>query len=65
MLSLVVLFQAEMPGNAGTSRDGAKLMDNVPGNEIYVIVVESEFGVADTFTTELVEFGFLHPLTTL
>ncbi len=54
-----------MPGNAGTSRDGAKLMDNVPGNEIYVIVVESEFGVADTFTTELVEFGFLHPLTTL
>ena len=54
-----------MPSNAGTGRDGAELVDDLSGDEVYVVVMETELGVAYTITSELIEFSLFNPLTTL
>ena len=54
-----------MPGDAGAGGDGAKLVDDVPRDEVDVVVAETQLGVADALATQLVQLGFLHPLPAL
>ena len=54
-----------MPGNTGTGCHCPELVDYVPGNEIDVVVMETEVGISDSISSELVQFGFLDPLSTL
>ena len=54
-----------MPGNAGTGGDGAELVDDLSGDEVYVVVMETELRVAYAVTSELIEFSLFDPLTTL
>ena len=60
---LVVLFQTQMPCNAGAGTDGAKLMDDIARDEIYVVVPETELGIANAVSAELVQFSLLDPTT--
>ena len=59
----MVLFQSQMPCNAGTGTDGAKLMDDIARDEINVVVPETELGVANAVSAELVQFSLLNPTT--
>lgn len=61
----VVLFQPQVPSDAGACRNGAKLMDYVARDEIDVIVTQLEACVANAFSSKLVEFGLFDPLPTL
>ena len=54
-----------MPSNAGTGGDGTELVDDLSGDEVYVVVMETELGVAYAVTSELIEFSLFNPLTTL
>ena len=54
-----------MPGNAGTGGDGTELVDDLSGDEVYVVVMETELRVAYAVTSELIEFSLFDPLTTL
>ena len=54
-----------MPSNAGTGGDGAELVDDLSGDEVYVVVMETELRVAYAVTSELIEFSLFNPLTTL
>ena len=54
-----------MPSNAGTGGDGTELVDDLSGDEVYVIVMETELRVTYAVTSELIEFSLFDPLTTL
>ena len=54
-----------MPSNAGTGGDGAELVDDLSGDEVYVVVMETELRVTYAITSELIEFSLFNPLTTL
>jgi hypothetical protein len=38
----VIVFESQMPSYAGAGADGTKLMDDLTGDEIYVVVVETK-----------------------
>lgn len=40
-------------------------MNDVTGDEVDVIVMETKVSIADTVPPQLVEFSFLHPLPAL
>lgn len=61
----MVLFQADVPCQAADCGHRLKLMDDVPRDEINVVVAELDPDVADAFPPQLVEFGIIHPLHTL
>ena len=62
---VVVVVEAEVPGDAGAGGHSPELVDDVPGNEVDVIVVKTEVGVAHAITSQLVQLGLFHPLATL
>lgn len=61
----VVLFEADVPGQAADSRHRLKLVDDVPRDEVDVIVAELQADVANAFSPQLVQLGVVHPLDTL
>lgn len=54
-----------MPREAAHSRDRFELVYDVTGDEVDVIIAKLHANVADAFSTQLVEFGIVHPLHTL
>lgn len=58
-------METEVPGNAGTSRHSPELVDYVARDKVDVVVIETEVSISDTLSPQLVQFGFLHPLSTL
>lgn len=64
-VSLVVLVQPEVPGDAGAGCYGAKLVDDVARDEVDVVVTQLEACVANALPAKLVELGLLDPLPTL
>lgn len=64
-LPLMVQFQADVPRQAADGRHRLELVDHVTRDEIDVVVVEADAGVADALPTQLVEFGVVHPLNAL
>lgn len=54
-----------MPRQTAHGRDGLELMNNVPGNEVNVIVVQLNPGIANAFSPQLIKFCIINPLNTL
>ena len=54
-----------MPRQTAHGRDGLELMNNIPRNEVNVIVVQLNPGIADAFSPQLIKFGIINPLNTL
>lgn len=54
-----------MPCQAADRRHRLKLVDDVPGDEVDVIVAELDADVADPLPPQLVELGVVHPLNAL
>lgn len=61
----VVLLEADVPGQAADCGHSLKLVDDVPRDEVDVVVAELDADVADAFPPQLVELGIVHPLDTL
>lgn len=61
----VVLFEADVPGQAAHGRHRLELVDDVSGDEVNVVVAELDAGVSDALPPQLVELGVVHPLDTL
>lgn len=60
-----VLLEADVPGQAADGGHGLELVDDVPGDEVDVVVAELRPDVADALSPQLVELGIIHPLDTL
>ena len=54
-----------MPCDASASTDGAELMDHVTRDEVNVITAESDSGISDALSSQLIQLSFLNPLNTL
>lgn len=65
LLLRVVLFEADVPGQAADSGHRLELVDDVPRDEVDVVVAELDAGVSDALPPQLVELGVVHPLDTL
>lgn len=61
----VVLFEADVPGEAADGRHRLELVDDVPWDEVNVVVTELDADIANAFSPQLVELGIIHPLDTL
>lgn len=61
----MVLFEADVPGQAADGGHGLELVDDVPRDEVNVVVAELDADVADAFPPQLVELGIVHPLDAL
>lgn len=61
----MVLFEADVPGQAADGGHGLELVDDVSRDEVNVVVTELDAGVADAFPPQLVELGVVHPLDAL
>lgn len=61
----MVLFEADVPGQAADSGHCLELVDDIPRDEINVVVTELDMDIADAFPPQLVELGIIHPLDTL
>lgn len=61
----MVQFQAYVPRQAADGRHRLELVNHVTRDEIDVVVVEADAGVADALSPQLVEFGVVHPLHAL
>lgn len=61
----VVLLETDVPGQAADGRHRLELVDDVPRDEVDVIVAELQADVADAFSPQLVQLGVVHPLDTL
>ena len=48
--------------NAADGGDGAELVDDVPRQEVDVVVRQPDAGVAHAVTSQLVQLGVLHPV---
>lgn len=61
----VVLLEADVPGQAADRRHRLELVDDVPWDEVDVVVTELDMHIANAFPPQLVELGVVHPLDTL
>lgn len=61
----MVLFEADVPGQAADGGHGLKLVDDVSRDEVNVVVTELDAHVADALPPQLVELGIIHPLDAL
>lgn len=61
----VVLLEADVPGQAADGRHRLELVDDVPRDEVNVVVTELDADVANAFPPQLVELGVVHPLDAL
>lgn len=65
LLLRMVLFEADVPGQAADRGHRLELVDDVPRDEVDVVVTQLDTDVADAFPPQLVELGIVHPLDTL
>ena len=56
---------AQLLTNASGGRDSPELVDDVPGQEVDVVVAEWNPGVTDAFTVEQVQLAVIQPHRTL
>lgn len=61
----MVLFQADVPGQAADCGHRLELVDDVPRDEVNVVVTELRTDVANPFPPQLIQLGIIHPLNTL
>lgn len=61
----VVLFEADVPGQAADGRHGLELVDDISWDEVNVVVTELDADIANAFPPQLVELGIIHPLDAL
>lgn len=61
----MVLFEADVPGQAANGGHGLELVDDVSRDEVNVIVTELDADIANAFPPQLVELGIVHPLDAL
>lgn len=61
----MVLFEADVPGQAADGGHGLELVDDVSRDEVNVIVTELDADIANAFPPQLVELGIVHPLDAL
>lgn len=61
----MVLLEADVPGQAADCRHRLELVDDVPRDEVNVVVTELDAHVANAFPPQLVELGVVHPLDAL
>lgn len=61
----MVLFEADVPGQAADCRHRLELVDDVPWDEVNVVVTELDTDISNAFPPQLVELGIVHPLDTL
>lgn len=54
LLSWVVLFEPDVPGQAADGRHRLELVDYIPRDEVNVIVAELDADVTNTFSPQLV-----------
>lgn len=54
-----------MPGQAADCSHGLKLVDDIPWDEVNVVVTELDTDVVDALPPQLVELGIVDPLDTL
>ena len=54
-----------MPGYAAGSRDCSELVDDVPGEEVDIIISQGDPGILDTIPVQLVQFRFFQPVQAL
>lgn len=64
-LSVLVLFEADVPGQATHGGNRFELVDDVPRDEVDVVVAELHPDVPDALSPQLVQLGVVHPLNTL
>lgn len=62
---LVILFEADVPGQAAHGRHRLKLVHHTAGDVVDVVVVQLDASVSDALPPQLVELGIIHPLDTL
>lgn len=62
---LVVLLESDVPSQAANSRNRFELVDDAPGDEVDVVVVELDAGIADALSPQLVQLGVVDPLDAL
>lgn len=65
VLLCVIQLKANMPRQTAHSRNCLELMNNIPRNEVNVIVIQLNPGIADAFSPQLIEFCIINPLNTL
>lgn len=61
----MVLLEADVPGQAADCRHRLELVDDVPRDEVNVVVTELDAHVANALPPQLVELGVVHPLDAL
>lgn len=61
----MILFQADVPGQAAHCRHRLELVDDIPRDEVDVIVAELRADVANAFPPQLIQLSIIHPLNTL
>lgn len=65
LLLRLVPFETDVPGQAADCRNRLELVDDVPRDEVNVVVTELDTDVADAFPSQLVQLSIVHPLDTL
>lgn len=65
VLLLMVLSEADVPGQAADCRDSLELVNDVTGDEVNVVVTQLHADIADALPPQLVQLGIVHPLDTL
>lgn len=65
LLLRLVPFETDVPGQAADRRHRLELVDDIPWDEVNVVVTELDTDVADAFPSQLVQLGVVHPLDTL
>ena len=54
-----------MPGYAAGCREGSELVDNVPGEEVDIIISQGDPGILHTIPVQLVQFRLFQPVEAL
>lgn len=62
---MVVLFEADVPGQAAHRRHSLKLVHHAARDVVDVVVIQLDASVSDALTPQLVQLGIIHPLDTL
>ena len=61
----VIILVSQMPSYASTSCYCSKLVYDVAGNKVDVVVSQTYGGVFHTFSSQLIKFCIVHPANTL
>lgn len=61
----IILIETNVPSDAGHGGNRTELMDDVAWKKVNIIIIEWYFGVANSFTMQLIEFSIFNPLNAL